>query len=63
MISKCFHRPDEISATEISLGRQRCEGRRDVFSIFKAGSFCFPVALILAAKGAKDTNDYTLIWK
>jgi len=23
MISNCFHRPDEISATEISLGRQR----------------------------------------
>jgi hypothetical protein len=23
MISDCFHRPDEISATEISLGRQR----------------------------------------
>jgi hypothetical protein len=32
MISNCFHRPDEISATEISLGRQRREGRRNVFS-------------------------------
>jgi hypothetical protein len=23
MISNCFHRPDEISATEVSLGKQR----------------------------------------
>ena len=31
MISDCFHRPDEINATKISLGRQRRKGRRDVF--------------------------------
>ena len=30
--SDCFHHPDEISATEISLGGQRRERRRDVFS-------------------------------
>ena len=33
----CIHRPDEISATEISLGRQRRKERREVI-FFKAGT-------------------------
>jgi hypothetical protein len=44
-----FRRPDEISATKISLGRQRRERRRDAFSENKL-SFTFVtniVALVL----------------